>query len=215
VRGDRRKPRTRGSEAVAAAEAGGAPAHPEQVEAIRERLGLRDATLVSVLAYAGPRPIEALRLVWQDVRERTLVIEPGNAKTRRGRTVKLLAPVAQDLAEWRLAQGRIFPTAPIFPRADGRFWTLTDYQNWRRRVYRPVTDELRLPVQPYALRHSFVSLLIQEGRDFREVARLAGHGPEVCARTYAHLFDEWDGAERVPAEEAIRQARQARKRQAS
>ena len=39
-----------------------------------------------------------------------------------------------------------------------------------------------------------MSLLIQEGRGFREVARLAGHGPEVCARTYAHLFDEWDGA---------------------
>jgi len=28
------------------------------------------------------------------------------------------------------------------------------------------------------------------GRDFREVARLAGHGPDVCATTYAHLFDE-------------------------
>jgi len=61
------------------------------------------------------------------------------------------------------------------------------------------------------LRHSFVSLLIQEGRDFREVARAAGHGPEVCARTYAHLFEEWDGAERVPAEDAIRQARLARR----
>jgi integrase len=99
------------------------PLTPEQVEAIRERLGQRDATLVSVLAYAGPRPAEALGLVWQDVRERTLVIEPSNAKTRRGRTVKLLGPVVQDLAEWRLAQGRVMPTAPIFPRADGRFWT--------------------------------------------------------------------------------------------
>jgi hypothetical protein len=66
-----------------------------------------------------------------------------------------------------------------------------------------------------ALRHSFVSLLIEEGRDFREVARLAGHGPEVCARKYAHLFDEWDGAERVAAEEAIRRARQSRRRRAS
>jgi hypothetical protein len=83
---------------------------------------------------------------------------------------------------------------------DGGFWMLTDYQNWRARVYRPVTDALGLPPQPYALGHSFVSVLIQEGRDFREVARLAGHAPEVCARTYAHLFDEW---------EAIRRARTA------
>jgi integrase len=191
------------------------PLTPDQVEAIRERLRPRDATLVSVLAYAGPRPAEALKLAWQDVRERTLVIEPGNAKTRRGRTVKLLGPVAQDLTEWRLLQGRVFPSGPVFPRADGGLWTLTDYQNWRRRVYQPVTDALGLPAQPYALRHSFVSLLIQEGRDFREEARLAGHGPEVCARTYAHLFDEWDGAARVPAEDAIRLARKGRRAAAS
>ena len=118
------------------------PLTPEQVEAIRERLGLRDATLVSVLAYADPWPAEALQLVWQDARERTLVIEPSNAKTRRGRTVKLLGPVVQDLAEWRLAQGRVLPKAPIFPRFDGRFWTLTDYQNWRRRIYHPATAAL-------------------------------------------------------------------------
>jgi hypothetical protein len=63
--------------------------------------------------------------------------------------------------------------------------------------------------------HRFVRLLIQEGRDFREVARLAGHGPEVCARTYAHLFDEWDGAARLPAEDAIRLARKGRRAAAS
>ncbi|MGA2925656.1 MAG: tyrosine-type recombinase/integrase [Solirubrobacteraceae bacterium] len=187
------------------------PLTPEQVEAVRAQLDLRDATLISLLAYAGPRPAEALKLAWRDVRERTLVIEPANSKTGRGRTVRLLGPVAQDLAEWKLAQGPRFPTAPVFPRRDGRFWTVDDYRNWRSRVYRPVTRALGLPTQPYALRHSFVSLLIQEGRDFREVARLAGHGPEVCARTYAHLFDEWDGAERTSAEEAIRRARQARK----
>ena len=107
-------------------------------------------------------------------------------------------------------RGHVFPTEPIFARYDGGFWTLTDYQNWRRRVYRPVAAALGLPAQPYALRHSFVSLLIQEGRDFREVARLAGHGPEVCARTYAHLFDEWDGAARIGAEDAIRAARNRR-----
>jgi site-specific recombinase XerC len=78
-----------------------------------------------------------------------------------------------------------------------------------------VTDVLGLPAQPYALRHSFVSLLIQEGRDFREVARFAGHGPEVCAQTYAHLFDEWDGAARISAEDAIRHARKGRRSAAS
>ena len=37
---------------------------PAQIEAIRGGLGTRDATLVTVLAYAGPRPGEALALRW-------------------------------------------------------------------------------------------------------------------------------------------------------
>jgi integrase len=41
---------------------------PPDVEEIRRKLDdLRDRTLVSVLAYAGPRPEEALRLSWEDV----------------------------------------------------------------------------------------------------------------------------------------------------
>ena len=48
---------------------------PRQVEAIRQCLGHRDATLVSVLAYAGLRPGEALALRWDDVRERTLLVD--------------------------------------------------------------------------------------------------------------------------------------------
>ena len=40
-----------------------------------------------------------------------------------------------------------------------------------------------------------------------EVARQAGHSPEECLRTYAHVFEEFDPADRTPAEERIRAAR--------
>ena len=33
----------------------------------------RDATLISVLAYAGIRPGEALALQWRDIREQTIL----------------------------------------------------------------------------------------------------------------------------------------------
>jgi hypothetical protein len=41
-------------------------------------------------------------------------------------------------------------------------------------------------------------------KDGPEVAKQAGHGPELCLRTYAHLWDDYD----VPdsAEDAIREA---------
>ena len=38
-------------------------------------------------------------------------------------------------------------------------------------------------------------------------ADLAEWRPEECPRTYAHVFEEFDPAERMPAEEAIRAAR--------
>jgi integrase len=77
---------------------------PARVEAIREALDVRDATLISVLAYAGLRPGEALGLRWGDVRDRTLLVQrsislgtEADTKTRQHRTVRLLAPLASDL----------------------------------------------------------------------------------------------------------------------
>jgi integrase len=43
----------------------------------------RDATLISVLAYAGLRPGEALALQWRDIREQTILVERGRV-ARRG-----------------------------------------------------------------------------------------------------------------------------------
>ncbi len=57
------------------------------------------------------------------------------------------------------------------------------------------------------LRHSFVSLLLAEGANVVEVARQAGHSPTMTLSTYAHLFEELDGADRISAEKRIRHAR--------
>lgn len=44
--------------------------------------------------------------------------------------------------------------------------------------------------RPYDLRHSFVSLLILEGRSVIDVAHQASHSAETCLLYYAHLFAE-------------------------
>lgn len=99
----------------------------------------------------------------------------------------------------------------LFARRHGGPWSDDDYRNWRGRVFRPAALEAGLQrPRPYDLRHSFVSLLIQEGVSIVEVARQAGHSPEECLRTYAHTFEEFDAAERLSAEEAIIAARQGR-----
>ena len=195
------------------------PLAPERVEAIRFALlgcgRVRDATLVAVLAYAGLRPGEALALRWAHVRDRTLLVEGAvslgaieDTKTGRNRTVRVLGPLSQDLAEWRLHAGRPPGQSLLFSGHDGEPWTATAYRNWRRRVYVPVARAVGLErPRPYDLRHSFVSLLIAEGHNVVDVARQAGHSPKVALDTYAHVFEEFDPAERIDAAERIRKAR--------
>ena len=125
------------------------PLAPAMVEAVRAVLlddgRLRDATLVSVLAYAGLRPQEALALQWGHVRGRTLLVEQalvdgelkGQKTNRPPRTVDLLPSLARDLAEWRLATGRPASDAYVFSAAGGGPWRDHDWRNWRKRVYVP------------------------------------------------------------------------------
>jgi integrase len=195
------------------------PLTPETIERMRawllERGQRRDAVLISVLAYAGLRPGEALALSWEQVRERTLLVERAlsygelkSTKTGQTRTVRLLVPLGADLREWRLASGRPEPEAFVFAARDGGPWSHDDAKNWRTRVFSPMLKALELPgTRPYDLRHSFCSLLIHEGATVVEVARQLGHSPTMSLDTYGHVFDELQGAERLSAEEQIQRAR--------
>ena len=195
------------------------PLSPATIERIRlhllQRGRLRDATLVSVLAYAGLRPGEALALIWGHVRDRTILVERAlsrgelkSTKTGRTRSVRLLAPLAADLAEWRLASGRPDESALMFPAHDGECWADHDWRNWRRRVFEPAARAAGVDhSRPYDLRHSFCSLLLTEGSTVVEVARQAGHSPAMTLATYAHVIEELEGGERTSIEAEIRRAR--------
>lgn len=205
------------------------PLPPETVERIRAQMQLawsspgrgsgrsrkelqwwrqRNAVKVSLLAYAGLRPTEDRGSRWDDFQGNTLHVVA--SKTGRARDVDVLAPLAQDLAEWWLLCGRPDGDALIVPTLDGDEWKRHDWQNWRRRAYRPaaiaagVTGDLR----PYRLRGSFVSLLLWEGRSLAYVAEQAGHSIATLAKHYAGVIRELEDKPRIPASEAIRQARE-------
>jgi len=185
---------------------------------LRAQTRLRDATLVCVLAYGGLRPGEALALEWRHVRERTILVERALAlgelkvtKTGQTRTVRLLSPLAADLAEWRLASGRPDASSLVFPGWNDEPWRDTSYRNWRRRIFAPAARAAGLEgSRPYDLRHLFCSLLLAEGASVVEVARQAGHSPAMTLSTYGHVIEELEGGERRSAEDVIRAAREAR-----
>jgi integrase len=192
------------------------PLTPAKVEQLRRLMPTdQDATVVSVLAYAGLRPGEALALTWADIGERTILVERSLAlgevketKTRTTRSVRLLAPLGKELKTLRMQRGRPGDEELIFPRPDGEPWRDTDWRNWRRRVFQPAAEAARLEaIRPYDLRHSFVSLLIAERRSIVDVARQAGHSPSMALNTYGHVFDELEDAKPASAEQLIRAAR--------
>jgi integrase len=195
------------------------PLPPEVVEKMRgyrlSRGDIAGATLLSVLAYAGLRPGEALALTWGSVGERTIVVSQAaslgqikDTKTRRMRTVRLLSPLADDLGVYRRDREES-AGALVFPGTNGEPWSEDGWRNWRRRAFRAAAESAGAgDARPYDLRHSFVSLLIAEGRSIIDIARQAGHNPTMTLETYGHIFDEFDGEGHRSAQQRIEEARQ-------
>jgi integrase len=152
------------------------PLAPSDVERTRTAAEQGDAVLFSVLAYAGLWPGEALALQWHDIRDNTILVEralslgeEAGTKTTAHRTVRLLAPLRADLAEWRLASGRRDGVEPVFPNHRGGAWTEAAYRSWRhRRARRPAADPGRAGDPRGVL--PACSLSVPQGRQ-RRVAR--------------------------------------------
>jgi integrase len=195
---------------------------PPEVEQIRAKLELRDRTLVSVLAYSGPRPEEVVcRLAWDDIGENT--IRYVDTKRRKVRFTPLLEPVAEDLKEWFLASGRPSGKRPVFPAHDTGFWNQDDWRNWRQRAWRGERERPRRdrknPTPPRAgcapagtrprdLRSSYVTLRVYEGVPLTQIAKEVGTSVRMIEQHYAGVVEDWDG-KRVPAVDQIRAARRA------
>jgi integrase len=201
---------------------------PPQVEEIRDRMDLVDAALVSVLAYAGPRPEEALRLQLRDVGAHAIRFD-GRKTGGRERFTPLLAPLASDLRELKLATGRRSPSSPVFAAHDGQHWQPDDYRNWRRRVWQGwvggdttsatcvhAGDRVckkcgavrctPLGSRPRDLRGSYVTLRAYEGVPLTTIGKEVGGSVAMLDRHYAGVLANWHG-KLTPAVDQIAAAR--------
>jgi integrase len=192
------------------------------VERLRDEMPTRgDALLVSLMAYGGLRPEEALALTWPDVRERILNVDKavahGQAKATKNenrRAVDVLAPLADDLDAHRKAL--TVPPGPgawLFPHPQdpSQPWSDSMYRNWRGRVFKPAAQRAEQgSLVPYDLRRTFVSLLLSCGFRRGEVADQAGHSLAVMEKHYAVTIAEYRGVSLSDPTEAVYEARAAR-----
>lgn len=191
---------------------------PEGVEAIRAQLDGAHAVFVSVVAYGGLRPGEGRALRWGDISARNIHVHEGSnadgsgksTKTGESRPVRLVAPLAEDLAAWRAASGNPPDSAYVFARADGRAWTNSDYVNFRARNFKSAVEKAGVDIDRiYDLRHSAASLWLHEGISPIYVATWMGHSVAMLSKTYAHVIADVDPDDKTPAVEMIRKARKA------
>jgi integrase len=166
-----------------------------------------------------------LALTWGDVGVRTLKIDKAvrdgaEAPTKTGavRSVPLVAPLQTDLREYQLACDMPPKDALILPARSGSYWSRSELNNWRNRVWKPITlklaesDRALRPLAtatPYDCRGSFVSLHLRAGASPIEVAQWAGHSPAVMFKHYANVIEELVGEPRLDAVEQIARARDA------
>lgn len=111
----------------------------------------------------------------------------------------LLAGLREHIERWPppsegLTKGRLFTSPhgePLRPR------------NWRRRYWTPAVEAAGLEgATPHAMRHTFVSLLIDAGLPVEKVAEQARHrDPGFTWRVYRHRFEERSAA--GPSDTAI------------
>jgi acetyltransferase AlgX (SGNH hydrolase-like protein) len=162
---------------------------------------LRDATIVSALAYAGIRPRELPALRWHHVGERTL--------RGAGREIQMIDALVEDFDRWRKAVGEPDPNERVFPGSAAAPWQEGEWTGWQDEVYRPVAEACGLESQqPYALHDIFAWILMSGGAGIPEVAAELGIGKAAAAIKHA-LFTEFkDLGLPVPTEADVRRFRE-------
>jgi len=153
--------------------------------------------LFELLASTGLRISEALGLNWHDADLATGHLRIRYQLSRNGKRVRLktagarrdvvvIDSLARVLRHHRLASPHSRLGDPVFATTSA---TSLSARNAGRAFAGLVKDADLTDVTPHALRHTYASMLIAQGRDPVYVADRLGHStPVITLRTYAHLF---------------------------
>ena len=133
-----------------------------------------------MLLLTGARKREVLDAVWQDIdfEDQTWLIKrTKNGKPRQAFLCHQLLDMLFFLRSLNYSSTYVFPN----PRSGQPYKNI--FTAWRNARERAGMATFRL----HDLRHSFASMLINEGRSLYEVQKLLGHTSSTMTQRYAHL----------------------------
>jgi hypothetical protein len=145
-----------------------------------------DAALVSVLAYGGLRPREALALRWSDLSDTQFVVRGNSGRFGlpvQDRSVSMLRALDRDLEVLRTDRqvdrdGYVFGDDACHVHND---WL----RDWRRDAYGSAAARcFPRPCAPGMLRFVLATLLLREGKSIAAVADQLGESADFLAELY-------------------------------
>ena len=148
--------------------------------------------------FTGARQGELLGLKWSDVdwQNKQINIQRTYTKGRffspktktSNRKIDIGPAVTTELKKWKLACPKN-EIDLIFPNEAGQ---PINYSNMVRRYFKPTLTAANVPrIRFHDLRHTYASLLIEQGENIKYIQNQLGHSsPTVTLNVYAHLMDK-------------------------
>jgi len=167
-------------------------------------LGLRNRAIVMVLAGCGLRRSELAGLDYEDylpASSQLRVLGKGNKE----RMVPLHTAVEESLKAW-IQKARGFHDGPLFCRGENGDQVLIRERITDQGVYsviKRLSERAKvLGIRPHDFRRTFISVLLDEGRDLSVVSKLVGHASVETTSRYDRR-DEKAGRKAVEAFDAL------------
>jgi integrase len=186
--------------------------NPDEIKALLEaEKDVKYNTLFRLAIFSGARQGEILGLKWSDIDwensqvhiQRTFNHQRFyDTKTETSnRKIDLGPSMMAELKKWKLActpnrRNLIFPNESGHPM---------NYSNLVQRYYQPALTKAKIgKTRFHDLRHTYASLLIDQGENIKYIQTQLGHSsPTVTLDVYAHLMKETNQEAAIRLEKAI------------